>query len=1026
MGKTAKPSGLRIARNGMNYTFSWKIADKDYNSGQTLHYRTNNTAAGKWNTSAAVGNKATSKTVSFSAASYYPTKSTKLTALTFRIRGRRAPYTEGTGNNKKTITPTVSDWATVTKKLTPPAMPTLSAALDGVNANVCRFTWSANNKADNAAPFVNVEWQSIMVRQSDVTDGSKLGWSSKNAHWRTGTGGASGTVTITEQTEYLAAASYTRWVRVRARGCAGASAWRYAKHVYAKPNKAVISSAKATVRSGITTVLVEWGASAPASNPIDTTSVEWAIETPDAGMACPATATWTEESSTKATGKDAAKFEISSAAGPDQCLYVRVITRHDSNLTYSDYKRVSVGKLTPPENLSVQTNDSTFRAIVTAENMSAVPDSRLAVVYRPSSNADKEFVVGIIPAGQTSVTVQCPDWSKESAVAFGVYAFQGSEVHSARDGGVYEYAVTANMKSDTVWSGGAVPLEPSNVNAAISPTAGEVEITWGWAWRSANRAEISWSQNPNAWESTSEPQRYVIDNLNASKWRVSGLATGTTWYFRVRLGRITTDEVNWGPYADAVSVDLSSAPSIPALTLSASVVTPGTPVTASWVYVTTDGTPQAYAEICEATINGSIITYGQIVAHATGAQNAIIDTSAWESGTTHNLCVRVASSSGHVSDGWSTPVSVTIAEELECEIEDVSFVDQDIEDSDGVVVRTVPCLLEMPLTVTVTGAGDGGTTTVVIERAAEYHMIRPDNTELHGHEGETIAIIRQTGEEEITIENGDLIGVLDDGAPYRLIASVEDGLGQTAEASIEFEVHWTHQAGVPGASVEIEGTIAKITPIAPEEYAQGDVCDIYRLSADRPELIVQNGEFGTMYVDPYPAIGEGCGHRIVHRTVNGDYITSDDTPAWTDIHGADGDLFDEYSIIIDFGHQQVRLPFDINLNSRWAKDFELTTYLGGSQQGDWNPAVTRTGTYSTNLWLNDDEDMIAAMRELSVYDGICHVRTPEGSSFCADVQVSESKNYESWEVIGYTLTVTRVDPEELDGMTYEEYMDELE
>ena len=51
-------------------------------------------------------------------------------------------------------------------------------------------------------------------------------------------------------------------------------------------------------------------------------------------------------------------------------------------------------------------------------------------------------------------------------------------------------------------------------------------------------------------------------------------------------------------------------------------------------------------------------------------------------------------------------------------------------------------------------------------------MERPDETDFNGFEGETIYIFSQTGEAPVQINKEDLIGTLDDGASYRLIATV--------------------------------------------------------------------------------------------------------------------------------------------------------------------------------------------------------------------------------------------------------------
>ena len=75
--------------------------------------------------------------------------------------------------------------------------------------------------------------------------------------------------------------------------------------------------------------------------------------------------------------------------------------------------------------------------------------------------------------------------------------------------------------------------------------------------------------------------------------------------------------------------------------------------------------------------------------------------------------------------------------------------------------------------------------------------------------------------------------------------------------------------------------------------------------------------------------------------------------------------------------------------------------------------------------IGDTPEKIQIFRQLAVYPGICHVRTPEGSSFAADVQVSESVGYEDGaQTASFSLSITRVDAEELDGLTFEEWSEE--
>jgi hypothetical protein len=251
---------------------------------------------------------------------------------------------------------------------------------------------------------------------------------------------------------------------------------------------------------------------------------------------------------------------------------------------------------------------------------------------------------------------------------------------------------------------------------------------------------------------------------------------------------------------------------------------------------------------------------------------------------------------------------------------------------------------------------------------------------------------------------------------------VQDDYGQSAEETLDFEVHWAHQAIMPEATVQIDNDnlIAKIVIGEPTGTATGDHCDIYRLSADRPELVYAGAEFGETYVDPYPAIGEHGGYRVVYVTANGDYITQDNEFAWIDIGGG----IEAREAILDFGQARIRLDKNVDVSNDWSKEFTETKYLGGSVQGDWNPAVSRSSSVSAASVTTDDQDVIRDMRRLAVFAGICNVRTPEGSSYHANVNVSESIGYSSaGKIATYNLKLTRVDAEGLDGVPLDEWID---
>ena len=117
--------------------------------------------------------------------------------------------------------------------------------------------------------------------------------------------------------------------------------------------------------------------------------------------------------------------------------------------------------------------------------------------------------------------------------------------------------------------------------------------------------------------------------------------------------------------------------------------------------------------------------------------------------------------------------------------------------------------------------------------------------------------------------------------------------------------------------------------------------------------------------------------------------------------------------IIDFDGQSLSLPYNLDFMTTWDKDFQQTKYLNGHVVGDWNKATVRTGSINTVLLKTDER--IATIKALADYSGICHVRTPEGSCYSANVTVSESASY-STSAVSYTFNITRVDPEGFEGI----------
>ena len=1091
---TKKPTGLTLSREKGKFTFSWKIADADYKDGVNIAFSVHGKKIYKGKL--VNGPTVTKKTFNVNLDGTFK-------FVSFAVQGKRKK--DDNGN-----TYSMSPWAYKKFTIKPPNQPTGSCSLSPDYDNRCTFSWSTKTNDKSLAIYRKYEWKSILVKNHNSKDPpSKWPRADGETHFEGSGKAVSGSWGITEDSALFNNEnySYTRWFRVRAIGPAGYTktkkspyGFKYLYHTYATPTVATNVTAslkKKTVGSGYMCT-ANWTAYATFMHPIDLVRLEYKIAVPVTTSRvvdgtrvidwhCPnVDEGWTEASTIRDTSADdGATFPIDRELEADEKVFVRVVTRHDRTELPSEVVMASsgVGLLAPATNISIVPEVSTHRIEVSADNPSEIADAYIVIFYRTASAPDKVKMIGVLPNGTSSITVQCPDWTGDTP-SFGVRPFLADYTpaeRSAEGVTLYKFSNTKMRAEEIQWEDGVIPSPPSF--ELSSPDPNTIRVVWNWTWTEANQTEITWADHADAWESTNQPNSYVVNDLNAGAWNISGVDVGT-WYVRIRLLRAVGDSVSYGLWTETKMIKLSSAPAIPTLVLEKDTVTLSDEVVCYWAYVTTDGTAQMQADICEATLNSEtgVYTYGKPFARAETAQHLSFPVSerGWAPGETHYLAVRVISASGEQSQGWSTPVPIKIADPIACSIVSTSLEDQiidagtyeltsdtEIDPDKTYYVRsgeegsyiytvvsnpvegglptyyedasqTILSLKSMPLTVEVTGAGTEGTTTLVIERSKSYHMDRPDETDLDGFEGETIFINTFDGDGTFTINQDDLIGVLDDGASYNVVATVKDVFNQTAEASIEFEVHWLYQAIVPKGTVTIDTDhdAAILTPMLPdgESAGVGDVCDIYRLSIDKPELIYEGATFGNRYVDPYPTIGKNGGYRFVYRTVNGDYTTDDNTIAWYDSTDDEtNEVLDIFATIINYdGVERLRLAYNLSLNSKWSKDFQKTSYLGGHIQGDWNPAVDRTGSVSSvgivadEYGTDKDHELIEQVRRLAIYPGICHVRTPDGSSFAANINVSEDRDEKMINKLAkYSLEITRVDSQSLDGMTYQEWIDQI-
>lgn len=946
-------SGLNSYRNGNKITFTWTLPTNFSKKKGYIQFKVITDGADpskvKW------GNKITmtgdvimpkSYEYTITLADYFPnTGKPTLNSIIWQVM------------------PDGGAWAESSYDFSQPDVSTIKLSLSGDT-----FSWAcggAYTTTSSAFYFRDVEWQSILSPSKDAPE-----WTANNVD--SGTGVATGSQT------YSSDSTGYRHFRVRFRGINGASDWvallkdQRTPYVAFNPSGTLYGNRLRYKFSALETL--QYARPTQAQIYVAAAIPTTTSQTPPRGRV-PAGATWTLAATYNVTGQNCDGEVTVTAPAADQCLWMKITTINAGKTTTSSEVFVANAGLKAPTITDISVDRVNRTATISFTNNSDAPGVR--IMAKSSNKAN----LGDVAGTATSITFAVEDLDYEN---FGLMAYsQVLDIGQPQSAVVWQTVDTSR------------PTAPTGLTATkVDGEQGKVNVAWTGSWASADKMEISWSSDKDAWTSNLDPDTHIVEN-NVKSCLIAGLQTGKVYYFQLRAilsGGDLTDDVK-GPYSAQVSVDLTEAPDAPAVTADKEVIQVGDAVTVSWSYVSRDGTAQAAASIY--IDNAATASY-----EVTGAMQSFTFIPSWANDTTHTIKVSTLSESGRQSDK-SSAVSVSVDKVLTVTLTTS-------------LVSSV--LTAMPLTISVTGAGVGGQTKVSIVRDGTYVAGRPDESKDDGFDGETIYTRAFTGNlSNFDIAVADLVGRLDENCYYFLNVTISDGK-QTASQSVRFQVLWNHQPVVPTATITNRADgLVQINVAQPSNYASGDFCQIYRLSKDRPELIIDKGLYATEYIDPYPA--SGGGYRVVNVTSNGDYI-GEDCPAWRDY--AHTQVID--SLIIDFDEQSINLPYNLTLQSSWKKDFQRTSYLNGAVQGDWNKAVTMDASIGT-VTVRSDDERIDLLRALAAYPGIAHVRTPDGASYAADVQVKQSGEY-STGLASFDLTIQRVSPEGNEGMTLADWNEE--
>ena len=561
---SAAPSALKISRDGNRYVLSWKRG-ANYDKAQTLQVSVN---GGGW-ANLWVGLKVSSTAYNSAART-----------LRFRVRGQV---------KKKSV----SGWATSgVYTCNPPILNSVTKEVSTSEDFTTTFKWDAVNNTGDAYPFTNIEWQTVVIPDSNTSEGSSVDWAHSSLETGTSTiatGDDANWVKKESGFDDIVTHSYTRWFRLRAVGRAGTSDWKYVKRVFGYSKMAEnISAVRTALTGGGFSLAIEWDSPSSEDRPIDNVQVRYRQSTPtvtveypseDSGTVkmiatCPDDGQdWNAYNDVSGIGgKRAMSIRDANSVGIDKFLFVQVNNINDSfakRTTESIPIMVKNGAgnlATPGIPVPVKSVEYDNVYNVSVDRVSSV-NTAIAIYFRTSAEPDKPVCVGVIKPGATSTGCVVPDYPDGADISFGAMNFVGNYTPYIADSDteVTIFSIdpmdNGEFATSAVAWGDAVPLPPKNVGV-IKINETTARVNWTWSWREATHAELSWSDHKDAWESTNEPSTYIVDSTKAGSWNIAGLDVGT-WYIRVRLFKQMGEQTVYGTYSDIQTIKLSSSPDTP-------------------------------------------------------------------------------------------------------------------------------------------------------------------------------------------------------------------------------------------------------------------------------------------------------------------------------------------------------------------------------------------------------------------------------------------------------------------------------
>lgn len=605
------------------------------------------------------------------------------------------------------------------------------------------------------------------------------------------------------------------------------------------------------------------------------------------------------------------------------------------------------------------------------------------------------------------------------------------------------YLESAGSTTYSAWSKLGSFTTPTVVSAISdlrvglpSATAGEdgrsIKVVAGWAGERAGN-EVSWSKDPNAWDSNNRPSTMTFDwedEENASiyysastdttvkanktyysrsgsagsyvytpissptgnpstssyyeqrRWwahtgtaYITGLETGETYYVRTR----TYFEDRWSEYSSTRSVTPYVAPESVTVTAPAAVAR-GKGIEVTWTI--SGDLEQRKWRVRQAGTTGTSLRYG------TGSLcRTIIPASRYGNASSISFYVESSCGGGYTA---SETVTVGIADRPTCSV-------------------SMSTITAQPASFTVTCDNPGATLLCTCKSNGITQQL-PDGerNQLPGDVVWTSTVTPVwTGSGTsytTTVTMPASVDLVQSGKYTVTVKAVEPVAGLASYASsATAEVNWTNRAVKPSSSITVTADTANrcatITLAAPTDAAQTDAYDLYRKTPTGYDLIAYGMALDASVVDRFAPFGKDAdlSYRIALRTVDGDIQYKDYA----------------YSMAVaalrfDWYGGSIELPYDLTFSEKLSKSFEARRHVDGTVNGYWEKGAELTGTYTSDVIRLNDLSQYEILCKLGEHPGAVFCRTVNGMAFQCDAQVRELSTSYHTQTVAVQVDVTRV------------------